>query len=84
MITYKNKGSRPTFDFYCPVCHAEFQVTPPVCEEAKFTIERYPERWDVDYYIFSATMDCPECSANIRSKKIRIPVDKEKIKEYES
>ena len=77
MIFYSNKGTIPTFEFYCRVCGEEFTC----CGDGE-KIEQHPLSIYDGYFTFSATINCPCCGANIRSKKIQIPINHEKEEEY--
>lgn len=72
MITIKmiNRGKAPTFTFHCRVCKSDFEV----CDNGGDTliIEEHPYEEDTIRLVFSATMDCPVCGENIRSRKIRV------------
>lgn len=79
MITIKmtNRGKAPTFTFHCRICKSDFEV----CDNggSNLIIEEHPYERDTISLVFSATMNCPVCGANIRSKRIRVPlIDKDK------
>ena len=76
-IHFINKGRVPTFTFHCRVCKSDFEV----CDNGGsiLIIEEHPYESDAVSFVFSATMDCPVCGANIRSRKIRVSlIDKDK------
>lgn len=72
-----HRGEAPTFTFHCRVCKSDFEVH----DNGGYAliIEEHPYEMDTTSLVFSATTDCPVCGANIRSKRIRVPLtDKDK------
>lgn len=80
MINVIKEGTAPTFEFYCPVCGEEFNVT-GYEGDVKILQHPLPHREAKTFY-FSAETQCQCCGYLVRSKRIAREIDFEKEKEF--
>ena len=80
MIEVTKEGTAPTFEFYCPVCGEEFNVTG---YEGDVRILQHPlPHREAKTFYFSAETQCQCCGYLVRSKRIVREIDFEKEREF--